>query len=370
MRILVINDKIEGGGVEKVMHDLVLWLERCGENTITVVSMGDERKAFGRLYPRSVKYFPYDMEKPYRFKRFSPRWIAGQFERRLRKLWLMGCRYDVIIAIKEGPAMILAAQLRAKKKYAWIHVDYNYLHWTAGCFASAQKELSCMQQFDSVVCVSEAAADSVRKTVGDPGNLVVRYNPLDYEKIQKLSRAACKEQRPKDRPLFVTIGRITAQKNYLLLADVCAKLEQKYAFELWVVGDGDQREALEKKILQDQITSIKLLGQQENPYPYLAQADWFVSSAQWESFGLAVQEALILEIPVITTECPAIAEVFDSRFGMMCQNTFFGLYDAMEHVLQNAEVGQQFRKEIKKHYQKENLYSRRLTDICDLWETL
>ena len=314
-RILIANDLLKGGGVENVLENMVNYLIKQG-NEVTLlipeVSEYEVKELFGdevRLYPsvRSLKAIP-----KYSFKWF---WDRGLYilQKQLFTLRLSLMNFDVVLALKEGPTMKELSGIHAKHKFAWIHVDYNYNHWTDYLFRTNKGERKCMQKYEKVICVSKAAADSVVNTIGDPKNLCVKYNPIDADRIKRLSAEDCTEKK-NDKFLFVSAGRLVPQKNYKLLLEACARLEKKYDFEVWILGDGPERESLEKMIKEQAITGVKLLGNQTNPYPFIKSADIYVSTSLTESYGLAIQEALILKIPVIAVECPAIKESFDLKY--------------------------------------------------------
>lgn len=369
-KILIANDYLVGGGVENVLQNMVRYLLQQGYE-ITLMIPGCTSDAVQDLFGQSVNLYPV-MRPLKQIKKHSLHWFWDRglyiIQKRVYRFRFFLQQYDVLIALKEGPTMIEAANLYAKKKLAWIHVDYQMLHWTKTLFSSAEEERQCMMKFNHVVCVSEASKSSVIQTVGDPGNLCVKYNPMDCDKIYEKAQEPCSQTRETSGVLFVSVGRLTSQKNYPLLVAVCAELEKKYDFELWIVGDGSERGELEEKIQTHHLKSVKLLGNQRNPYPFLQAADVFVSSAVCESYGLAIQEALILGVPVVTTECPAIREVFDTRFGLMVNNSFEGLYEAMENMIIHPELRKAYRAEIKRNYRKEDLYGARLQSICRLWE--
>ena len=97
-------------------------------------------------------------------------------------------------------------------------------------------------------------------------------------------------------------------------------------------------------------------------------ADVFVSSASFESYGLAVQEALVLGKPVVAVKCPAIEETLDSRFGLLAENRFDALFAAMERMIASRDIRQNCADNIAQYYQTDELYEKRLQDICNLWE--
>lgn len=370
MKIIIRNDMIIGGGVENVMYSLVKYLHQRNYD-ITVVTDNGNSENFYNLYPRNIKYIKS------RYKRNDvPRgtlcWFLDRCKVYLYDLYVkirMLKKFDVAIAMKEGPSMIEIAKVQSKKKIAWVHVDYNYAYWTHYYFAATVDEKKCMQQFDKVVCVSKAAMESVIDVIGDPGNLCVRYNPIDYMEIRKKAVEKTELIKPRTKLLFIAVGRLEPQKNYIMLIDAFAKIYNKYNnMELWIIGEGLQRRELEEKISTLGIADIKLLGKKENPYPIMQMADCLINASKGESYGLVIQEAFILGVPVVTTKCPAIEEIFDKRFGILVENTEIGVEEALLNIIQNKEMLKAYRENIKKYYSTEILYDQRLENICNLWE--
>lgn len=369
--ILIINNAAIGGGVESVMYNLSIYLLQKGNN-VTVYTTFNEYD-FYEKYPKEIKYIHLSIPNQNRFKKeydkIKLKKIKKSLEKRITEGFLKLKKYDVIIAIKEGEPMKIASKFNADKKFGWVHVDYNYLYWTKHIFDNEKSECECMKNnFDKIVCVSNVTAESVKNVIGDPGNLCVKYNPMEYKEIIKSSQEKCEFVKPEGKTLFVTAGRLTKQKNYIALVESCIKLSKSYDFELWIIGNGEQYDILKKMIDEAECTNIKLLGFQPNPYSIIKMADWFVSSAVWESYGLAIQEALILEVPVLTTICPAIEEVFDDKFGIMFESDNAAIYDNLEYVLKNPDVATKYRNNIKEYYCADELWENRLEDICSLWE--
>ncbi|HIQ50620.1 MAG TPA: glycosyltransferase, partial [Nautiliaceae bacterium] len=104
----------------------------------------------------------------------------------------------------------------------------------------------------------------------------------------------------KNRFTFITIGRLESQKNHKLLINAIKNINAN----LWIIGDGHLKKELEDMIknlkLQDK---VKLLGRQSNPYKFLAKADAFVFSSNYEGFPNVLLEALACELPIISTDC-------------------------------------------------------------------
>lgn len=366
MRIIIFNDIITGGGVECVMRDITKHLIEKGHRVCIVSSeIGKNfKKDFEDIYGhygKSCRYIPcyfgwsVDNKKslPTIFKK-----LVWRFFLLINALFIQ----DELIAIKDYfPSEIL--MFPWKRKYVWIHIDYEtesnkeeFKNWLYPQF----------KKFDKAICVSETTRNSVINVIGDTENLIVKYNPIDYLMIEQKAAEQIHIKRDDSKLLFVAAGRIAEQKNFLTLARVCSRLSREYEFEAWIIGDGEQREELEQILEEENCDCVKIMGWQSNPHKYLVKADFFVSTAIWESYGLAIQEALVLGIPVLTTRCPAIEECFDTRFGMIVDCDEAEIEKGMRYILDHPECISKYRKAIANEYNKNLLWEQRLQQIEDV----
>lgn len=360
--MLIINDYVCGGGAEIVMQNIINFLH--DKYYITVMTFDDNMEASKTMYPSNVKYHRMGIvNNP--FSRLNPLHYCVSIYNRLKIYTIQKKEYDIVIANKEGQCMKLASKVRAQHRYGWVHVDYQCLYW-AKCFFTDKKEVACMQRYDRIICVSQSAADSVKKVIGDPGNIVVRYNPINYKIIQEKAKETIEISKEPNKLLFVAVGRIVEGKNFKALARVCAKLCKNYEFEVWIVGDGNERTDVERILQNESCSCVKILGMKSNPYPYIAQADFCVSTSSCESYGLVIQEALVLGVPVLTTRCPAIEECFDRQFGMMVDCNDQAIEQGMRYALEHRECVEKYRNAIKQNYNKEALWDERLASIEEL----
>ena len=318
-KILIANDLLQGGGVETILYTLVCYLVEH-EYEVSLMIPDCNEKDIAELFGTNVKLYP-KLRKLKYIKRFTLRWFydRGLFiiESIFYYIKFWSKQFDVVLALKEGLVTQETAHLYGKKKIAWIHIDYSVMHTTKDIFGSVEAERKCMKKYDTIVCVSYAVKKSVISTVGDTGNLCVRYNPINYREIREKAKEEIEEFNNNKCPLFLAMGRLDYPKNYSTLIEICKEISAHDLFELWIIGDGPEREELQKKINDYNLNCVKLLGTKMNPFPYLAKADVFISTSLVESYGLAIQEALILGKPVVALNCPAIEETFDDRFGIL-----------------------------------------------------
>ena len=361
-QVLLLNDRLAGGGAEQVLQHIAADLAAQGAS-LTVWAPEGTRRQLQRLYPAGTRFrrYPFwDGES----RRFSPRWF---FQRACRVLFENALRlrhWDRVVAMKEGPCMRLASRLRAEKKLAWVHTDYRSFRWTNWHFPSDEAERVCMASFDEVVCVSETVRRGVIGTVGDPGNLRVLYDPIDAASIGEKARTVPEDaRRPAEGPLLVAVGRLARGKRFDLLLDVCRELARERRFTLRIIGGGEEEETLRRRLADYRLPQLQLLGARENPYPYIAQADWLISASESESYGLTVQEALVLGVPVVGCACDGVAESLDVRFGLLCALEREALLAALRRALGEAGLRERCAENIARFYDRDALWAPRLAAI-------
>ncbi len=370
-RILFYNNFFVDGGVEVFQKCLAQYLADIGYD-VTCVATPRTRNDRHHPYGPKVKCVWRPFLRP-GMKKYSFIWIADHIRYRILegviKAYLSLRKYDIVVAAKEKYIMRNALTLRGKRYFAWIHMDYSTrpeMH--TACFANNEEELECMRRYEKVVCVSEATRKGLVQTVGDPGNLIVKYVPIDTERILHMSKLPCPVKRCAERPLIVSVGRLSPEKQYPMLLRCCAALHREIPFDLWLIGNGKDRPIMEEYIEQEHLDFVHLLGAQENPYHYLAQADLFVSSSRTESYGLAVQEALILGVPVVAVRCPGIEESLDPRFGVLTDNSEEALEDGIRFFLSDPDELRRYREAISNRFDRTDMFEKRLKSITDLWE--
>jgi glycosyltransferase involved in cell wall biosynthesis len=106
--------------------------------------------------------------------------------------------------------------------------------------------------------------------------------------------------------LIIGIGRLTRQKNFLLLIRAFKKILIKYPnYHLILLGEGEQKKILEEETKKLTIQNkIFFLGYQNNVYKYLLNADCFVLTSLWEDPGFVILEAALCNTLIISSDCP------------------------------------------------------------------
>jgi len=96
------------------------------------------------------------------------------------------------------------------------------------------------------------------------------------------------------------------QKDFPTLIQAFAHVRRAYPARLLILGEGEERPALEALVRQLGLEQdVSLPGFAVNPYPYMARASLFVLSSRWEGLPGVLIEALYCGAPLVATDCPS-----------------------------------------------------------------
>ena len=171
--------------------------------------------------------------------------------------------------------------------------------WVARAYPAAQ----------GIVAVSEGVADDLARVAGlDRGRIAVLPNPLRLDEVEAGAQKPVPHPWLADAsvPVCLGVGRLAPQKDFDTLLAAFALLRAERPARLLVLGEGRQREGLERRARELGIaTDVELVGYVENPFAWLARADLFILSSSYEGLPGALIQALACGCPVVSTDCPS-----------------------------------------------------------------
>lgn len=359
-RILFILPWLEVGGLERAQVTLANALAGIGhEVTIMALQKGETLRSeldpnVRYIYkkPRSLsvmRKIPYIRHKFYD----DGMWETRASAKTLYEYYVEKEEYDVEIAFFRGlPAKIISGSTNLDSlKLAWVHSDFKLCAGITNNFRGMLEVKNAYANFDKIVCVSEQARRSFIEVIGLEDKTTTIYNMLPVGEIRKASFAEC--NRNKNRFTILSVGRMVGVKGYDRLLSVVKRLNEEGAeFDLWLVGDGDDKDSLKQYAVEHQLDNVQFIGQEMNPYCYMRQADLYVCASRYEGYNLAVAESIICETPVLSTECIGPCEILDyGKYGMIVENSEEGLYYGIKEMLENSKLLQEYKEKATQRQQ-------------------
>ena len=128
---------------------------------------------------------------------------------------------------------------------------------------------------------------------------IVQIKNINLLKTQQLDK---KYSIKKD--FFISIGRLTEQKNHFFLIDCFRQYADKY--DLFILGNGELKEKIIKKIKKYNLSnSIYIFNFDSNIYPLLVKSKALIITSKWEDPGFVMIESASVNTIVISSDCPS-----------------------------------------------------------------
>lgn len=368
-KMLIVNDLLHSGGVETLLNEYIHHFK--DEYAITVLFSEEHLDLKNKI--SGVKYYNSHSLRPYT--------EVGVLNAKGKQLSTKK-EYDVLLALKSGAIMDYALRFNAKKKIGFVHHDYDYNKWTIDYLHKyGTEEIDVMTLYDSVVCVSQKVKESVIRNVGDSHNLIVLYNPVNIQRVLDLSKAAPMDLLPKKKDgvvRFVMCGNIAWQKAYDRLIEALEKLDawkkdnECLDYEVVVIGSKDRlyEEETIASVLEGFAANPKIhyLGYLENPFPYYLNCDWFLSTSRYEGYSLSLQEAMLLDMPILSTKVAGADELLDNgNYGILMEHDVDAIFKALRHVLLDPALKEYY---VAKSKERKSIikYTERFEELRQLME--
>ena len=297
-RIAFFQNDLGVGGIQKSIVNL---LRNLDYDRFQVDLYLSEKTAFwtqdfpGELNIRYLKPIP-------RFWSFLPFDLA---KRCIHYDFPAGVEYDLAVDFNsyQCSCAVGALTIPAKKRVMWIHNDvriklqnewkYRVLwHFFKGKF----------RYYDGFVPVSKALEEPFRTMSGvEDKPYTAIQNFIDVGEIHRKMSEDCPDLEIDGGCMnFVALGRLCHQKGYDIMLDSFAEArKQRPELRLYLIGDGPDRAALERQAEELGIRdAVTFLGNQPNPYRYMARMDAFLSTSRYEGQPLNIMEAMAVGLPL------------------------------------------------------------------------
>ena len=234
-------------------------------------------------------------------------------------------RPALTISHLEGPNFANILTLLGGERILFVHNRISKNYSGNGIRSLLKRRFTEMlyHRADRIVGVSsDICSELIDSFNVDPERVLVIPNPIDTTAIVAASvreYGDIRDQLFSERYL-INVASLSPQKNHGLLLRIFAQLVKQTEdcgdLKLVLVGDGDQRQHLQKLSIELDLEICELeresfcrsaqvffTGFEHNPYPLVRHAKLLVMTSLWEGLPIALLEAMSLGVPSILSDC-------------------------------------------------------------------
>ncbi len=152
--------------------------------------------------------------------------------------------------------------------------------------------------------------------------------------------------------IFGCVSFLVEGKGQEHLIEALAKIREKHPqARLLLAGDGPRQaefEALTKRLAQE--NAVRFLGFVKDVDTVYAALDAFVFPSEFEALGTALQTAMALALPCISTVCGGLGEVVqDDRTALVAEPDGPAFAAAMLRIIGDPQLRERLRKAAREH---------------------
>lgn len=211
--------------------------------------------------------------------------------------------FDLAVGYLQGAATYYVMDhVNAGKKVVFLHNEYE----ASGYCPISDRPY--YEKADRIYCVSDYISTGLKEvfpSCRDRVETFYNFADADWVKMRAEEGTAPEIQKKAGTLCLLTAARLEYVKAFDVAIQAIAYMKEKGINAVWyVIGDGSLRRQLEKEIKERGVEDcFFLLGQKENPYPYMAACDIYVQETRFEGFCTSITEAVLLGKRVVASDC-------------------------------------------------------------------
>ena len=162
------------------------------------------------------------------------------------------------------------------------------------------------KRIDQVTCPSIDLLNQLnKKNIFDKNKIKFLPDPILNIKEFVNKKKSLEINNQNKRNFFISIGRLTKQKNFIYLINEFKKFSEiNDNYDLYIFGEGDLKIELNNQIHENKLENrVFLKGYSKNIFPYLIRAEAFILSSLWEDPGFVLIEAAACNLFIISSNC-------------------------------------------------------------------
>lgn len=374
-KIIFVTKALWIGGIETALVNLLNHIDYT-KYDVTLLVLYAELDMLEQIHPScrvliADREKTYTFEKNYKYSRLyhmtektdSPSklhkmmmWVVPAikwFENRLYISYIRNLMKD-----EQFDIVVIYSDVAAETAIRAINADKFLMFYHHGAMRHVYHDEIAYKMCDKIIAVSENQANELKKFVpSSAAKIIAIHNLTDVEGIRAKAVQPTEENFDKTKFNIVSVGRVSHEKGMDIAVRVCAKLVEDGFDDVrwWIVGGGPAMQEVLDVIAENHMEDYVItVGMQENPYPYIRQADLYVQPSRFESFGLTIMEALILEKKVVSTDTFGAKEILSRREDCaLCKVDVTLIANTVKKYIRCPELLQQ-AENVFKQFEQEN----------------
>lgn len=253
--------------------------------------------------------------------------------------------------------------------HGWVqHTAKTPLYFAVDRFA--------LRRFGEVVAVSQDLFDECLRIGVPPGRLTLIENAIDTEEFRRRAppEASALRSLSSGRLLVGAVGRLSEEKGFHLLIEAVERaVDAGSDLELWIAGEGGERERLRRRVESSRhARRLRLLGFQSDVRSLYEAMDVFALSSIREGLPNVVLEAMSMEVAVLATRCGGL-EAFgrDNEDMILVEpGSVAALAAGLERLARDRELRRRLARAARVRVEREHGFASRMERVRAVYDRL
>ena len=258
-----------------------------------------------------------DYDVPFQKQFFSKK--NKEARKKIREIVLAG-NFDVIITHTTLAAFHIRLAVSKRQRPRIVNMVHGYLFSQNSGFIKRNLLLFCeklvKKKTDAIIVMNKDDMRIAKRNHLSSGKVYycrgLGVKPKFAEKTPKEVRLELDSQNTYN---LLFAGELSGRKNQKFLISSMPRIKEFIPHaRLWLLGDGDKREELEKLAKNLGVENdVLFLGRRENVGDYVNAADIYVSASKSEGLPFNIVEAMLLGKTVLATRCKGQEDIIVSN---------------------------------------------------------
>ena len=250
-------------------------------------------------------------------------------------------KYDVAIDYNGQHILYyMVDKVKAEKKISYFHSDYK--KWPYYKYADKKY----YPKVDYIVTISEICKESLVEFFPECKEKIRVIENISSPKIiRDLSLRECSIKFNLKYTNVIMVGRPSKTKGYDFAIEACKRLrDDGYKVKFYSIGTSNEVDIFKNMVIGLGIENeFIFLGETNNPYKYIRQANIFVHPSRFEGKSVAIDEAKILCKPIVISNFTTAKDHIKNEVnGLIVEMNSEGVYKGIKRLIDHKELCNRF----------------------------